>query len=106
MSAMRPKLAGLPGGTGFLPGQSEASIYGALQPAGVWRSLVAHLVRDEGVAGSNPATPTTTSCNEISRLGDSVLSPGAQKRVLIHRLKDEPPPPLRVGTAAETSSQI
>ena len=22
------------------------------------RSLVAHLVRDEGVAGSNPATPT------------------------------------------------
>ena len=25
---------------------------------GVWRSLVAHLVRDEGVAGSNPATPT------------------------------------------------
>ena len=26
---------------------------------GVWRSLVAHLVRDEGVAGSNPATPTT-----------------------------------------------
>ena len=26
---------------------------------GVWRSLVAHLVRDEGVAGSNPATPTS-----------------------------------------------
>ena len=25
---------------------------------GVWRSPVAHLVRDEGVAGSNPATPT------------------------------------------------
>jgi hypothetical protein len=25
---------------------------------GVW--LVAHLVRDEGVAGSNPATPTST----------------------------------------------
>jgi hypothetical protein len=25
---------------------------------GLW--LVAHLVRDEGVAGSNPATPTTT----------------------------------------------
>jgi hypothetical protein len=23
-------------------------------------NLVAHLVRDEGVAGSNPATPTTT----------------------------------------------
>ena len=25
---------------------------------GVWRSLVAHLVRDEGVGGSNPLTPT------------------------------------------------
>jgi hypothetical protein len=25
---------------------------------GVWLSLVEHLVRDEGVAGSNPATPT------------------------------------------------
>ncbi len=31
--------------------------------AGVWRSLVAHLVRDEGVAGSNPATPTTRCSN-------------------------------------------
>jgi hypothetical protein len=27
----------------------------------VWRSQVAHLVRDEGVAGSNPATPTNLS---------------------------------------------
>ena len=26
---------------------------------GVWRSLVAHVVRDDGVAGSNPATPTS-----------------------------------------------
>src|SRR5262249_14981230 len=25
---------------------------------GVWLSLVEHLVRDDGVAGSNPATPT------------------------------------------------
>ena len=25
---------------------------------GVWRSLVAHFVRDEGVGGSNPLTPT------------------------------------------------
>ena len=26
---------------------------------GVWRSLVAHLVWDQGVQGSNPCTPTT-----------------------------------------------
>jgi hypothetical protein len=33
----------------------------AIRPrdVGVWLSLVEHLVRDEGVAGSNPATPTT-----------------------------------------------
>jgi hypothetical protein len=29
----------------------------------VWLSLVEHLVRDEGVAGSNPATPTNISPN-------------------------------------------
>ena len=31
-----------------------------LANVGVWLSLVEHLVRDEGVAGSNPATPTNT----------------------------------------------
>jgi hypothetical protein len=31
------------------------------QNVGVWLSLVVHLVRDEGVAGSNPATPTNRS---------------------------------------------
>src|SRR6266849_4941133 len=30
----------------------------ACKDVGVWLSLVEHLVRDEGVAGSNPATPT------------------------------------------------
>ena len=33
---------------------------------GVWRSLVAHLVRDEGVAGSNPATPTRVKPRRVS----------------------------------------
>jgi hypothetical protein len=28
-------------------------------PQAKWAGLVAHLVRDEGVVGSNPATPTT-----------------------------------------------
>ena len=27
----------------------------------MWRSLVAHFVRDEGVGGSNPLIPTTFS---------------------------------------------
>ena len=34
-----------------------SSIRRALQ-VGVWLSLVEHRVRDAGVAGSNPATPT------------------------------------------------
>ena len=36
---------------------------------GVWRSLVAHLVRDEGVAGSNPATPTSIKpcCGSLAK---------------------------------------
>ena len=29
---------------------------------GVWRSLVAHLVWDQGVQGSNPCTPTMFYC--------------------------------------------
>lgn len=32
---------------------------------GMWRSLVAHFVRDEGVGGSNPLIPT----NFFERLG-------------------------------------
>ena len=32
---------------------------------GVWLSLVEHLVRDEGVAGSNPATPTSPYSPDI-----------------------------------------
>ena len=31
-----------------------------VQTFGVWRSLVARLVRDEEVAGSNPVIPTVT----------------------------------------------
>ena len=49
-----------PGQPPLLRASALPSIYVRLQPSGVWRSLVAHLVRDEGVAGSNPATPTIT----------------------------------------------
>src|SRR5580692_9680880 len=44
-----------------LPGRNADAISRprlALANVGVWLSLVEHLVRDEGVAGSNPATPT------------------------------------------------
>jgi hypothetical protein len=40
------------------PRQLQTWQYGGKAPG--WCSLVAHLVRDEGVAGSNPATPTST----------------------------------------------
>ena len=36
---------------------------------GVWRSLVAHLVWDQGVQGSNPCTPTIKS-NKKAHLGE------------------------------------
>lgn len=46
--------------TTYLP--LAGTIRGGYNPGslghGVWRSLVAHLVRDEGVGGSNPLTPT------------------------------------------------
>ena len=35
--------------------------YKARSQVGVWLSLVEHRVRDAGVAGSNPATPTIFS---------------------------------------------
>jgi hypothetical protein len=36
-------------------------LYKAPSKVGVWLSLVEHCVRDAGVAGSNPATPTNSS---------------------------------------------
>ena len=41
---------------------------------GVWRSLVAHLVRDEGVAGSNPATPTIIETAIVAKGSAKALS--------------------------------
>ena len=35
---------------------------------GVWRSLVAHLVWDQGVQGSNPCTPTKKTSRVSSYL--------------------------------------
>lgn len=32
---------------------------------GVWRSLVAHLLWEQGVVGSNPPTPTNHTTNKV-----------------------------------------
>ena len=54
---------------------------------GVWLSLVEHLVRDEGVAGSNPATPTNISrC--FSRVVFSLRNEMRNERV---NLRSRPP---------------
>src|SRR6266446_10492940 len=49
---------------------------------GVWLSLVEHLVRDEGVAGSNPATPTRNhpTNQQHPKLSPSVDQFGGQVR--------------------------
>ena len=39
----------------------------------MWLSLVEHLVRDEGVAGSNPATPTN-QINDLQRWDSRIIS--------------------------------
>ena len=47
----------------FLALLEQASLRGNFyyRRVGVWLSLVEHTVRDRGVAGSNPVTPTTCS---------------------------------------------
>ncbi len=40
-------------------------LYKAPSQVGVWLSLVEHRVRDAGVAGSNPATPTISSLANV-----------------------------------------
>ena len=42
---------------------------------GVWRSLVAHVVRDDGVGGSNPLTPTIFSIGQIKTFFELLLGP-------------------------------
>src|ERR1700734_60735 len=53
---------------------------------GAWLSLVEHLVRDEGVAGSNPAAPTNISPKTISS-GQSFRQSGAEgsQNIIEHR---------------------
>ena len=52
-----PKRTTRPAG-GYFPGDIFRMYFPDLR-RGVWRSLVAHVVWDHVVAGSNPVTPTT-----------------------------------------------
>src|SRR5579884_646910 len=48
---------------------------------GEWLSLVEHLVRDQGVGGSNPLSPTIS----FQQLAKSPGQEGLHKRVYFHR---------------------
>ena len=50
-------------GGGYIPACRSKPVIAAApkRNVGVWLSLVEHYVRDVGVAGSNPATPTISS---------------------------------------------
>ena len=45
-------------------------------PRGVWRSLVAHLLWEQRVAGSNPVTPTNRKSQSRLFQGTATKSPG------------------------------
>ena len=49
---------------------------------GAWRSLVAHLVRDQGVAGSNPAAPTNHAFSSKGGRDKSAIGAGGGRRFL------------------------
>ena len=53
---------------------------------GVWLSLVEHLVRDEGVAGSNPATPTNFIALVQSRDARRVAVCSLHPKIVVHGL--------------------
>ena len=46
-------------------------LYKAPSKVGVWLSLVEHCVRDAGVAGSNPATPTKSVSGVLPAFPDT-----------------------------------
>ena len=57
-------------------GLTGARLSSKMRPAfGDWRSLVAHFVRDEGVGGSNPLSPTKFK-TLLNEQGFLLYSPG------------------------------
>jgi hypothetical protein len=54
---------------------------------GAWLSLVEHLVRDQGVGGSNPLAPTTTN----KRLTRNILRGAQHTQVLSGAARGRPP---------------
>ena len=89
---------------GFLARLGRGGYIRALQPVGVWRSLVAHRVRDAGVAGSNPATPTNTSHLKIRELETAGRNlGGASAPDIAPETSVDPPPGTQ--TAAPVASR-
>jgi hypothetical protein len=48
--------------------ECESSTFRVLATVGEWLSLVEHLVRDQGVGGSNPLSPTIEFHENFTRL--------------------------------------
>jgi hypothetical protein len=66
---------------------------------GVWRSLVAHLLWEQGVGGSNPLTPTISSgamAREVS-MKIRLLATAALVLIVSSASAQQPPPPVPAG---------
>ena len=55
----------------------RARVYSSCTGIGVWRSPVAHLLWEQGVGGSNPLTPTTSTA--ASRSGSQYPSTSTER---------------------------
>lgn len=53
----------------FVSPTDSAPAFATAHSCGAWRSLVAHLVWDQGVAGSNPVAPTRITQKDSSTAG-------------------------------------
>src|SRR5690348_11608776 len=82
-------MAGAWAGSGFQAARAlapYAKVVASAWADGTWRSLVAHLTGGQGVAGSNPAVPTSVGRPRIGLYAPgqrpvSPMSPGRARRV-------------------------
>src|SRR5882724_11353738 len=98
MKSPEPRLAG--------PGPL---LYKAPSKVGVWLSLVEHRVRDAGVAGSNPATPTISSraySGVTFELHHSLNRRPLSRRMLVAPLSPTTPLPVAVLIASDRWTKL